>query len=185
MEDLLKTISDKLSSYNFFNYLFPGAVFGIVSKYVSCFNLFFDSWVENIVICYLVGMVLSRIGSIIVEPILKKIKRKDKQLNKKVPVLNYAPYSEYKEAKEHDNSIEILLEVNNMYRTLVATFLALFIFKIILTIPSFINSTYQITINELGSYFLFIGLLILFIYSFIKQTEFIYKSVKHYIEKDK
>ena len=67
MEDLLKTISDKLSSYNFFNYLFPGAVFGIVSKYVSCFNLFFDSWVENIIICYLVGMVLSRIGSIIVD----------------------------------------------------------------------------------------------------------------------
>lgn len=37
-------------------------------------NIVSDNWFERLIVFYFVGMVLSRIGSIIIEPIMEKLK---------------------------------------------------------------------------------------------------------------
>lgn len=180
MEEILKTIMTKLSSYNIFNYLFPGALFCLLSKYcIIGYDLFNSSWIENIIICYFVGMVLSRIGSLLVEPILKSISYKNKRTNQKVRLLNCATYSDFKKAREQDNTIDVFSEVNNMYRTLIATFFVLIVLKIFISLFGGQNFQTIINCSDTVLYILFLALIILFVFSYAKQTKYIAESVKH------
>ena len=67
MSELLQ----KLSTYNIFNYLFPGVVFVILLKKYTDINLIVDDVVLGLFLYYFLGLVLSRIGSILIEPLLK------------------------------------------------------------------------------------------------------------------
>ena len=109
MEELLKQIVEKISSYNIFNNLYPGILFIYLLKFIFEINLLSDNWLENLIVFYFVGMVLSRIGSIIIEPIMKKIK-----------LIKYAPYSDYVKASSIEPLVDTLSEVNNTYRTLLS-----------------------------------------------------------------
>lgn len=72
MADIVKQVVEKISSYNIFNNLYPGILFIYLLKFMFGTNILSDNWFENLIVCYFVGMVLSRIGSIIIEPIMKK-----------------------------------------------------------------------------------------------------------------
>ena len=78
MEEIVKSISDKISSYNIFNNLFPGIIFCSVLTNATRFSLATDNILEQLFIWYFTGMIISRIGSIFVESSLKKIKFKKK-----------------------------------------------------------------------------------------------------------
>ena len=68
MEEILAQIVEKISSYNIVNNLYPGILFVYVLKIMFGTNLLSNNWFENLIVFYFVGMVLSRIGSIIIEP---------------------------------------------------------------------------------------------------------------------
>lgn len=74
MEGLIKPIVEKISSYNLFNNLFPGILFCYLLKTMLGIVVVSNNWIENLVIYYFVGIVISRVGSIVIEPIMKKIK---------------------------------------------------------------------------------------------------------------
>ena len=76
MDEMIKTFSEKISSYNIFNNLFPGIIFTFVINRTTRFNIGTDSLFENVFIHYFIGMVISRVGSIFIEKLLKKIKIK-------------------------------------------------------------------------------------------------------------
>src|SRR5690606_28635840 len=116
---------------------------------------------------YFIGLVISRIGSLIVEPLFKKIK-----------LLKFAEYSEFITASEKDHNIETLSESNNMYRTLVALFLTLLLSKLYL----FVSIKYEWSQNT-GFYILAILLLIMFILAYRKQTNYITKRIRHHLKK--
>lgn len=97
-------ILDKLSSYNIFNYLFPGAVFCVVSDRYFTIPLLQDSIIDGLFLYYFVGLVISRFGSIAIEPLLKKLR-----------IIQYSEYADFVEASKADPKIEILSESNNMY----------------------------------------------------------------------
>ena len=82
MEDILKQVIDKISSYNILNYLYPGILFCYLLGILFDRDILSDNWTENLIICYFVGMVLSRIGSVIIEPIMKKNKGKETTVTK-------------------------------------------------------------------------------------------------------
>ena len=67
MEEILKPIIEKISSYNIFNNLYPGILFIYLLKFMFGINILSDNWFENLIVFYFVGMVLSRIGSIIIQ----------------------------------------------------------------------------------------------------------------------
>ena len=103
MEEGCKKLIEKISSYNIFNNLLPGIIFCyIVEKTTRLTFQTGEVW-EKIFIYYFVGMIINRIGSIFVEPMLKSLKTK-----KKKKFLEFAPYSDYIEASENSPFIKTL-----------------------------------------------------------------------------
>ena len=66
MNDLLK----QLSSYNLFNYLFPGTVFCVALNKLGGFDLIVEDLFAAFFFYYFVGLTISRVSSLIVEPLL-------------------------------------------------------------------------------------------------------------------
>lgn len=176
MDEIIKTFSEKISSYNIFNNLFPGIIFTFALNNTTRFNIGTDSLFENIFIYYFIGMVISRVGSIIVEKLLKKIKIKNKKTKEKEAFLCFADYDDYVNASEKQADIKMLSETNNTYRTLIALFFLLAIVKIY---DMFIhNYLIQYVSKNAICVVLFVLLSILFVYSYRKQTAYISKRVK-------
>ena len=97
----MKDSLDKLSSYNVFNYLFPGVVVAALGTAVSSFRLVVDDIVVGVFVYYFYGLVVSRIGSLILEPVLKRLK-----------IVRFAPYADFVAASTVDDKLETLSEQN-------------------------------------------------------------------------
>lgn len=157
MNDLL----DKLSSYNIFNYLLPGTLFAAAGSAYTSVNFTFDNLFIAGFAYYFFGLIISRVGSLLVEPVLKSI-----------GFLEFAEYGEYVKACRDDTSIVELSEANNMYRTL----LSLFLFLGGLFLVELILSAYPATANYLRVA-AFVALVLLFLFSYRKQTRYINNRV--------
>jgi hypothetical protein len=157
----MKELFDKLSSYNIFNYLLPGAIFSVMLSKMSSFNLVQEDILTGAFFYYFIGLVISRIGSLIIEPLLKKVK-----------FLKFSEYKKYVEVSKTDPKIEILSEANNMFRTFTSLFLLIFLAKLyectFKKLPIFANNENIIVV---------LILLFLFLFSYRKQTKFINKRV--------
>jgi len=153
MEELL----DKISSYNLFNYLLPGILFAIIAKEFISFPLIQENIIIGAFLYYFIGLVISRFGSLVIEPFLKRIS-----------FLKFAPYSDFVLASKKDPKIETLSEVNNMYRTFISTFALLLLLKILISIESKFS-----ILKEYDMYILIVMLLFMFLYSYRKQTKYI------------
>jgi len=164
---MVKDLVDKISSYNLFNNLLPGILFVFIISELTSFNLILENNFIGVFFYYFVGMIISRLGSLIIEPLLKWIK-----------FIKFADYKDYLVACQKDSKIDLLSEGNNTFRTLIALFFAILLtvvydkIAICLCIPS--ENTYIGVI---------IGLLILFLLSYRKQTNFITKRVEKQMNK--
>jgi hypothetical protein len=158
----MKDILDKLSSYNIFNYLLPGTVFVYILKKFVGYDFIQEDLLFGGFLYYFIGMIISRIGSIFIEPFLKWTK-----------FLKFEDYKNYISASKLDAKIELLSEVNNSYRTIVSMFILLLISKLY----KFIIEKFQIP-EENSIAFIVTMLFILFIFSYRKQTNYITKRVK-------
>lgn len=157
----MKDLIDKLSSYNIFNYLFPGVVFVVISSKLTTYNFIQQDILVGAFLYYFIGLVISRIGSIFIEPFLKFIK-----------FLNFAEYKRFVKASKADTRIDTLSEVNNMYRTICSLFLML------VTIKGYDwLSTKWIFLSERKIECLTLFLFILFLFSYRKQTNYITKRI--------
>ena len=83
MEDIIKNWSEKISSYDILNNLFPGVIFCIIVENVTRISISTGELWKNLFLYYFVGMILSRIGSIFDERILKSIKVTNKETKRK------------------------------------------------------------------------------------------------------
>ena len=179
---MIKAFSEKISSYNIFNNLFPGIIFTFAINRTTRFNIGTDSLFENVFIFYFIGMVISRVGSIFIEKLLKKIKIKNKKTKKKEPFLNFANYDDFVNASEKQEDIKTLSETNNTYRTLISLFFLLVTVKIY---DMFIHTLLiQFVSKNVICVILFSLLSILFVYSYRKQTSYISKRVEKFKEEN-
>lgn len=180
MEELLKNITEKISSYNILNNLFPGIVFCHIVDQSTRFSFVHDNILENLFIYYFVGMIISRIGSIFVEKWLRTIKIKNKKTKNKEPLLKFAPYDKYVDASENNTFIKTLSETNNTYRTIIAMVILLLVVKLY---DWFIYDVVQL-LGEMGNNLVFVIIclitIILFVYSYKKQTDYIRNRVEKY-----
>jgi hypothetical protein len=159
--DGIKDILDKISSYNIFNYLLPGILFVFISKEAIGLNLIQENNLIGAFLYYFIGMVISRIGSIFIEPFLKKVN-----------FLKFSDYSNFVTASKKDNKIELLSEVNNMYRTLLSMLLTIIFLKGYLYLKLKWGLTHSTT-----TIIVIIFLLLLFLFSYRKQTNYITKRI--------
>jgi len=154
-------IINKLSSYNIFNNLLPGTLFAGIGSQISSYSFVETNLLIAPFLYYFYGLVISRIGSLVIEPLLKKL-----------GFLKFASYENYVAASHEDASLDRLSEVNNMYRTLCS----LLLFLCAVPIFDCINQAYP-AIGSAAPYFGGLGLLVLFLFSYRKQTNYISKRV--------
>jgi len=159
MEDLLK----KVSEYELLNFLLAGAILVTALAKTTSINLVSSDAVANLLTYYFVGLVVSRIGSLVVEPALKKSK-----------VVKFAPYSSYLQAALKDPKMDVLSQWNNVYRTLTATFLAyVAVYVAWKNMPHALQGKSAWVVSAAA-----IALMTLFIFAFRKQTGYITQRIK-------
>ena len=157
----MKDLIEKLSSYNLFNYLFPGVIFAVISEKMTSYSFLQDDIIVGVFVYYFIGLVVSRFGSLFLEPALKKIE-----------FLKFADYNDFVSASRVDQKIELLSEVNNMYRTISSLFALLIILKIYDWIENFYPP-----LKDYGSVLLTFLLLTVFLLSYRKQTSYVTKRI--------
>ena len=124
---------------------------------------------ETLFVYYFVGFILSRIGSILIEPIFKKLK-----------LAKYVEHEKFIEASYKDIKIDILLEANNTYRTFISVFVIIFLVAI--------GKVSGIQFNMMPDFLKIIALFVLLtlvIFSYSKNTKYIRSRIDKLIAKDK
>lgn len=158
----MKDILEKISTYNLFNYLFPGVVFVILAGAVTDYSFIQQDVLLGFFLYYFVGLVISRVGSLVVEPLLKW-----------TSFLKFADYKDYVAATKKDKGVELLSEVNNTYRTLCACFGLLVLLKLVEILGR------KFSIPQGWEFFiLVVTLLVIFLFSYKKQTAYVKKRVE-------
>jgi hypothetical protein len=153
---------EKLSSYNLFNYLLPGVVFVIVAKQFVGLDLTQPDLALAAFLYYFLGMVISRVGSLVVEPVLKKIS-----------FITFSDYSKYIAATQKDKTIETLSEANNTYRTIIALFIICLVLKCYLWLAGIFE-----VLHTHSTLILVLMVSTLFLFSYRKQTSYVYKRIE-------
>ena len=164
----MKDLLDKLGSYNIFNYLLPGVLFAAIATSLTGYSFIQKDLVVGAFVYYFLGLIISRIGSILVEPALKK-----------AGFVEFASYQDYVSASKKDELIPTLSEANNMYRTFVSLFLCLLLLKGY----EFMASEFPF-LREWEIDILVTSLFVLFLFSYRKQTSYISKRVQNNLSKD-
>jgi len=159
MEDVLK----KVSQYQLFNYLLSGAIFVAALNKTTDIHLSGSDAIVSFFIYYFIGMVISRIGSLIVEPTLKLL-----------GIVKFKTHNEYVQAAVVDPKLDTLSQENNTYRTLIATFImymgAYLCAKHFNTWPH-LHPTVSLMIGALL-------LIVLFVFAYHKQTKYITSRIE-------
>lgn len=158
----MSELISKLSSYNIFNYLFPWVVFLAIVKHFTDFSISNNDLFTMAFIAYFVWLVISRIGSVFIEPVFKKM-----------GIIKFADYKDFIEASNNDQKIEIFSEQNNVFRTIISMLILALIVKLYSTISVYLN----IEEAAAGFYILIVSLLIIFVLAYRKQTDYITKRV--------
>lgn len=158
----MKYILDKVTSYNLFNYLFPGILFVIFSSKITHYSFIQQDIIMGLFFYYFIGLVISRVGSIVIEPLLRRIS-----------FVHFDDYKSFVVAAKADDKLELLSEVNNTYRTLCSLFMLL----ILLKLYEFIETMLPV-LSKWNVFILLVMLFIIFLLSYRKQIEYISKRVK-------
>jgi hypothetical protein len=153
---------NRLSPYNLFNFLLSGALFYIFSGIMADKV---PSSVEGIFIAfflfYFFGLVVSSFGSLVVEPILKRMS-----------LVKSACGNDSAAISSEDKQIRRFIVTSNIYSTLCSLFFLLVLYKVY----SFIRSEFS-WFESWDVAICFVLLLVLFLFSLRKQADNIAKRV--------
>lgn len=159
----MKEVIEKISNYNFFNYLLPGIIFTNIADKFTTYIFLENNLVIAVFTYYFIGLVISRFGSLVIEPILIRSM-----------FVKYTSYKKFIAASKQDEKIELLTESNNMYRTFCSMLFLLLLLKIV----EIIELNYP-NLMILNPYLLLLSLLTLFLYSYKKQSQYISERVNN------
>jgi len=158
----MKEIIERLSSYSILNNLIPGVILSFLVTNFCYIDLMQKDIFTGFFVYYFIGLIVSRIGSTVIDPILIKSR-----------LIKFANYKDYVTATKVDEKIDILSESNNFFRTIIAVLLTTGIIWLYVYVESFWP-----VLKDYSNLVLFISLLILFLLSYRKQTNYIIKRIK-------
>lgn len=162
--EVLAALLGRISNYNILNNLIPGAMLCVVFKYLVGYDFMNVGTIELIVIFYFAGMVNSRIGSLILEPFLKTIKW-----------VTFRDHHSFVEAEQKDKKINSLVEVNNMYRSMISIAFTSLIVKLY-----YVGFEQQWNFGNVSEWILLVALLLLFAVAYKKQTKYIVSRIDYH-----
>lgn len=158
----MKDILSKLSSYNLFNYLLPGIIFVIAASKFTRYSFVQQDIIIGLFLYYFIGLVISRFGSLAIEPSLRRLS-----------FLKFAEYKDFVVASKKDEKLELLSEVNNTYRTLCSLFALLLLLRLYERIEDVFSG-----LKDWNGVILLVLLLVMFLFAYRKQTIYIIKRIK-------
>ena len=103
----MNELFNKISSYNILNYLLPGVLYVILINYFTEYSISHENVLIGVVLYYFIGLTISRISSLIIEPLLKKWK-----------FVVFRDYRLYLNACKKDSKLDVLVETSNKFRVL-------------------------------------------------------------------
>lgn len=165
MGDAINKIVEQISVYEFLNNIIPGTIYAVLTEKLTSFKIQTGKVWTDVVLYYFIGVVIGRVGSLVVERFLKWRKK-----------LIFFPHSEYVEAEQKDKLVRELSTINNMYRTYTAVALCL-----VLTVGfSFIWALIKGSDWSKPTLIIVacIILMVVFAKSYIKQTGYVTSRVK-------
>ena len=173
-EEMIKTLLEKASNYNFLNHIIPGSIFCCVYQRMTGHVILGESFVASLVLVYFVGILISRVGSLIVEPLCTF------KFWKIGSIVKYAQYSDFFKAEKADKKISLLVAWNNMYRTFVAMSGMLLFYRLVARISRNVPCLDWMHRYKIELMLLFV--FVLFIVSFRKQTSYVTRRVEKALE---
>lgn len=157
----MKELIDKISTYNLFNYFLPGCLLALLSCQITRFDLRQDNLLIAAFWYYFLGMTVSRVGSLIVEPILRSSR-----------FVKFSRYKDFVAASSKDEKIELLSEIGNTYRTLVA------MLALLLSLRGYDWLSNRFDMSDGTSTLIGVVIaLLLFLFAYRKQSEYINKRI--------
>ena len=153
---------NKLSSYNLLNNLLPGTLFIILLNHFTKYKVSQENLLLNVFLYYFIGLTISRISSILIEPFLKKIK-----------FVTFCNYQAFVNATKKDSKLDVLVETNKNFRVLLAMILLIIISK---GFYSLNNNFLKISENT-QQYLLLIFIAIIYLFAYRKQTNYVSKRI--------
>ncbi|WP_370841603.1 hypothetical protein [Megasphaera sp.] len=170
----METIIKILGTYEIITNLIPGILFYLLAppEFQSLLNV--NNFVFLLAFCYFVGLILNRMGSLLISPIAQH-----------VGFVKYAPYDQFLKAEKVEQSkdehkLQTLLTVNNFYRTLCAMIISLIAVRVYYSPLTCNTFLFQISLNN----WIYWGLFLLFLFSYKKQAAFIKNRVESIKEDD-
>ena len=159
----MEYILNLLLPFELFNNLFPGVIFIYFLKQYNYFPFNANTEVyESLFIAYFAGLLINRMASLFLEPILKALHFFD--------LFKISNYPEFLQGRKSNDRIKIPIQINNMYRAYLLIFLLL-LFLIMLKITSIKDFYfYKKGITSL------LFLIYIFAHSYIKQIRSIKKD---------
>lgn len=158
----MSELTKQITSYNLFNYLLPGAVFCAVAHYLFGYDLILDNLFAAFFFYYFIGLTISRIGSLIIEPAMKGAN-----------FTRFRPYTEYITASKKDPKIELLSEMNNVNRTLISLPICLGAYAAGIAIADGFKLS-----TEMRAVTLLVVITFVYGFSYSKQTGYISKRIE-------
>lgn len=116
----------------------------------------------NVFLYYFIGLTISRISSISIEPFLQKVK-----------FVTFRDYKLFVNANKKDSKLEILVETNNKFRVLLTTILLIIFSKVYYSV----NLNYLNFSENTQEYLLLIFIAIIYLFSYRKQSNFVIKRI--------
>ena len=163
--EALAALFGKISNYNILNNLIPGAILCVVFKYLVGYDFMSVGTLELIVIFYFAGMINSRVGSLILEPLLKKVKW-----------VTFRDHHSFVEAEQKDRKINSLVEVNNMYRSIISVAFTALLVKLY-----YAGVEQHWDFGNVSEWILLVTMLALFACAYRKQTKYIVSRIDYHI----
>lgn len=158
----MNELLNKISSYHIFNYLLPGIVFAILAGRVLHYDIVQRDVFTGAFLYYFLGLVVSRFGSLVIEPILKRIS-----------FVTFADYKDFVTATQKDAKLDVLSETNNTYRTLASLFCVLLLLRGYVAVEAAVPA-----LRSWDMVILAVLLLLMFLFSYKKQTAYVVKRIK-------
>ena len=159
----MEKVVEKLDPYNILNNLLPGVVMVFLLRKELGINLVDDNMIEILFISYFVGMIISRVGSLVVEPICRIVK-----------LVDHVTYEDFIRASKDDDKIELLSETNNSYRS----FLTVGIIVLMGKLCVFLATKVSIP-SSVVDIIMILVIIIVFACAYRKQTDYIVKRVSN------
>ena len=147
-----------ISSYSFLNYFLSGALLFVGAKYFLEIGIPLNSDFYSFIIFYFAGLIMNRIGSLFLEPFLRKVK-----------FINFAKYKDFCRAEKIDRhrKLQTLSSVNNSFRSYTVVFMMLFVIEVIKLFHNPKNCCKCIRLVIL------LILLLIFLFSYKKQSKYV------------